>query len=550
MPVVTSQINHNNNSITSKSRLSSLAPSTTNRYYMEASVLYSLTFFLLQNTIQRDVIIIHDSPLTGSVLGVIESCFMGLADTTLFTYDLATLQRVFASPDHTTSRRYVVVLCSLEHTMEIFTEVRRSSLESRSVRWVVVSEEEVLGLTLSMVLREGTHVGLLVRVEPDLYHIFSSYVDMTSAIRFQKVGSWSVDTTTGYLKQPLFPDMSEFYLDLHGRQLKVTTVSSDPFFTLVYRGEGQSPLPDRGIDANIAQTLATFLNFTYEIVVPADRKWGGPQADGTVTGMIGEVYSHRAHLAICEITITVQRESVTDFTLPYFLESTTLVSPAPSELPRALAVFYPFSTYLWGLLAVVVLLMGPLVFLVSRGHDLSVPVVDPSLHSQQQQSVIQTPELGKENRDLLASVSATCFNVFRTIVIQGNLLPARSWPIRLVLFSWFAFCVILYALYSGTLTAYMTKPSFEPPIDSLEDALEAHRRFGFVPVAQQGTSNLRLWRVMNEKVMYMTPKLNSEVRATQRGRHRFHIARNTFLYQGYGIACRIGSPLTTVFDIM
>ncbi|KAK3882211.1 hypothetical protein Pcinc_013384 [Petrolisthes cinctipes] len=442
---------------------------------------------------------------------------MDLTDTTLFTYDLTILQHVFASPDHTSSIRYVIVLCSFEHTMEIFTEVRKSSLESRSVRWVVVTEEEVLGLSLSMVLREGTHVGLLVRVEPNLYHIFSSYVDLTNAI-------------------------SNYYNPIVRR-----------------------PAPNGSFSDNPAD------------LHPSCRD-GVASYSNSHTGMLAVLaLLHKNRL--CTGMLAVQRESVTDFTLPYFLESTTLVSPAPSELPRALAVFYPFSTYLWGLLAVVILLMGPLVFLVSRGHDLSVPVVDPSLHSQQ--SGIQTPgpELRRENRDLLASVSATCFNVFRTIVIQGNLLPARSWPIRLVLFSWFAFCVILYALYAGTLTAYMTKPSFEPPIDSLEDALEAHRRFGFIPVAQQGTSNLRLWRnaekgimkalydfadpsrfptsgnqafkmVMNEKVMYMTPKLNSEVRATQRGRHRFHIARNTFLYQGYGIACRIGSPLTTVFDIM
>lgn len=37
------------------------------------------------------------------------------------------------------------------------------------------------------------------------------------------------------------------------------------------------------------------------------------------------------------------RESVVDFTQPYFLESTTLVSRAPEEKARSLAVFYPFT---------------------------------------------------------------------------------------------------------------------------------------------------------------------------------------------------------------
>ncbi|KAK3864446.1 hypothetical protein Pcinc_029879 [Petrolisthes cinctipes] len=137
----------------------------------------------------------------------------------------------------------------------------------------------------------------------------------------------------------------------------------------------------------------------------------------------------------------------------------------------------------------------------------------------------------------------------------------------------------LTALYSGTLTAYMTKPSYENPIDSLQHLLEAHKE-GFVPGVQQGTSNMRLlkdakqgifkalWEltdptrsfpsgghvamdmVLSSDIVYMSSSLNSEVRATQRGRHRFHLARDTFLPQGYGIACRSGTPFLPVFDAL
>ena len=32
------------------------------------------------------------------------------------------------------------------------------------------------------------------------------------------------------------------------------------------------------------------------------------------------------------------------------------------------------------------------------------------------------------------------FNMFRNIVVQGNLLPATRWPDRFILFFWFLFC--------------------------------------------------------------------------------------------------------------
>lgn len=47
--------------------------------------------------------------------------------------------------------------------------------------------------------------------------------------------------------------------------------------------------------------------------VPDDNNWGTVYEDGTVTGMVGEVASRRAHLAITQITITgkfVYRQTV------------------------------------------------------------------------------------------------------------------------------------------------------------------------------------------------------------------------------------------------
>lgn len=42
----------------------------------------------------------------------------------------------------------------------------------------------------------------------------------------------------------------------------------------------------------------------YRVKVPDDKNWGTVHEDGTVTGMVGEVASRRAHLAITLITIT------------------------------------------------------------------------------------------------------------------------------------------------------------------------------------------------------------------------------------------------------
>ena len=37
-----------------------------------------------------------------------------------------------------------------------------------------------------------------------------------------------------------------------------------------------------------------------------------------------------------------------------------------------------------------------------------------------------------------------CFNMFRTLVLQGNLVPDHSPPIRVFLFTWYVFGIIMY----------------------------------------------------------------------------------------------------------
>lgn len=56
-------------------------------------------------------------------------------------------------------------------------------------------------------------------------------------------------------------------------------------------------------------------------------------------------------------------------------------------------------------------------------------------------------KIKKGSKPGLRGVETFCFNMFRSIIIQGNLLPASSWSLRLFFFTWYAFCVILYGEY-------------------------------------------------------------------------------------------------------
>ncbi|KAK4313218.1 hypothetical protein Pmani_015395 [Petrolisthes manimaculis] len=327
-----------------------------------------------------------------------------------------------------------------------------------------------------------------------------------------------------------------------------------------------------GKEPNVADTLPLSLRegsmesttaprHRYRVQVPADLSWGNLQEDGTVTGIVGEVFARRAHFAIDEITITESRETVLDFTRPYYFDTTTIISRAPTEKNRSLAIFNPFSSQTWITVVLVTLLMGPLGYLFSRVHHQLTQTFD-STHNERSRNVGPSFDSGRikwGSEPGLRGVEMFCFNMFRTIIIQGNLLPASSWPLRLVFFSWYAVCVILYAVYASTLTAYLTKPSFEKPINSLEDLLAARDR-GIVGAVVKDTNMEDLFKVHNsiqdhfkvveKNIPQIAATVYLEIYSVIHLDEAYHIASNNFNPQPYGIVCPSGAPYTDTLNLV
>ncbi|XP_063852040.1 glutamate receptor ionotropic, delta-1-like [Scylla paramamosain] len=270
--------------------------------------------------------------------------------------------------------------------------------------------------------------------------------------RFSFVGVLTGSEMEG-LKSELLPDLRHLYSNLHGRHLLVTTNNNWPFFRINTLRNG-TVIPISGVDLQVINTLSQSLNFTYHLIRPPDGKWGGPHPDGSVTGLVGQVHRHEAHATLCELSITSSRETVVDFTVPYYMESTTLVSGAPKEKSRTFAVFSPFTMEVWLCIVAAVAAVGPFLYLVTR---LLVHVLD---HSDQPR---YTPQ-------------ELSFNMYRNLMVQNNLIATSSWVLKLIFFGWYLFSFYIYAMYSGTLTAVLAIPAFDKPIDSLQQLAGAHRR--------------------------------------------------------------------------
>ncbi|KAK4318684.1 hypothetical protein Pmani_010312 [Petrolisthes manimaculis] len=135
-------------------------------------------------------------------------------------------------------------------------------------------------------------------------------------------------------------------------------------------------------------------------------------------------------------------------------------------------------------------------------------------------------------------------------------------------------------MYAGTLTAELARPAHEAPINSLLDLLRAIHTRGYKMILAEGTSvegifkeaesgiywkladnfdtrteyvntvRAGLSKVLTGPYAYLNGQLSSEMLAEKLGRQRFHISREKFYPQSYGIACTTRSPLTAVLERM
>lgn len=91
-----------------------------------------------------------------------------------------------------------------------------------------------------------------------------------------------------------------------------------------------------GYCIDLLEKLAEDMGFTFDLYIVGDGKYGGLK-NGRWTGLVGDLLSGSAHLAVTSFSINSARSQVIDFTSPFFSTSLgILVGPRPAAwLPPA-----------------------------------------------------------------------------------------------------------------------------------------------------------------------------------------------------------------------
>ncbi|XP_068191243.1 glutamate receptor ionotropic, NMDA 3A [Antennarius striatus] len=215
-----------------------------------------------------------------------------------------------------------------------------------------------------------------------------------------------------------------------------------------------------GYCIDLLEKLAEDMDFTFDLYIVGDGKYGGFK-NGRWTGLVGDLLSGAAHLAVTSFSINSARSQVIDFTSPFF--STSL-----GILVRTRDTAAPIGAFMW-----------PLHWSMWLGIFVSLHVTAIFLTLYEWHSPFGMTPRGR-NRDRVFSFSSAlnvCYAILfgRTVAIK----PPKCWTGRLLMNLWAIFCLFCLSTYTANLAAVMVGEKTYEQLSGIHDPKLHHPSQGF-----------------------------------------------------------------------
>ncbi|CAL8109951.1 unnamed protein product [Orchesella dallaii] len=281
--------------------------------------------------------------------------------------------------------------------------------------------------------------------------------------------------------------------DLKDKILYVTTIIGAPYSIKGEDGNFTGYVPD------LIEKLASVLKFRYEIREVADGKYGGPDPiTKRWNGMIGEVMSGAADMAVADLSINFDRESAVDFTMPFMNLGISILYKNPAKTPPSLFSFLePFNPEVWIYMATAYLGVSLVLFILAR--------ITPVQW--------QNPHPCKDDPDELENdlgVTNALWHNWGSLMQQGSDIAPKALSTRTVAGMWWFFTLIMISSYTANLAAFLANEGMEGAIKDIKDLPGQHKvKYGCV---KSGTtrrffefSNFPLYKEIWTNMVNMKP---------------------------------------------
>ncbi|XP_062537416.1 glutamate receptor ionotropic, kainate 2 isoform X3 [Armigeres subalbatus] len=279
----------------------------------------------------------------------------------------------------------------------------------------------------------------------------------------EKVGVWN--STEGLNITRKKEQMALAFDDgtLQNRTFIVLTAISPPYGMLKdspTRLTGNDRFEGFGID--LINELSLMLGFNYTFVLQEDGVYGSLNREtGKWNGMVQELLEWRADLAITDLTITSDRESAVDFTMPFMNLGISILYRKPTKEPPSLFSFMsPFSKQVWLYLGGAYMMVSMSLFILGR--------LSPKEWDNPYPCIEEPEEL--ENQ---FSLSNSMWFTIGALLQQGSEIAPKASSTRAVASIWWFFTLIMVSSYTANLAAFLTVEQISSPISNAEDLAAA-----------------------------------------------------------------------------
>ncbi|CAF4801980.1 unnamed protein product [Pieris macdunnoughi] len=262
-------------------------------------------------------------------------------------------------------------------------------------------------------------------------------------------------------------------------------------------------------------------NYTYSFLHDEDKSYGKYDPEQKKwTGLIGDLLDKKADLAVCDLTITEERKSVVDFSVPFMTLGISILYTKERKIsPGWFSFLNPYSFDMWMHTATAYCVVSIVLFVCSR--------ISPADWENPQPCDKDPEEL--EN---IWNFKNCVWLTMGSIMTQGCDILPKAIGSRWVCAMWWFFAVIVCQTYIAQLSASMTSALENEPINRVEDLAKQNK---ILYGAIRGGSTLDFFKSSKDKMfrrMYDNMMANPVVllESNDEGERRVLHAKNKYAF--------------------
>ncbi|XP_058063457.1 glutamate receptor ionotropic, kainate 2-like [Anopheles bellator] len=486
----------------------------------------------------------------------------------------ARMKRLFrVSPEHVQTESalyndavkiYATAIRELDATEEI-TPSRLSCGNKNLRQWP-------FGLRIVNYMKVKTEHGITGPIIFDDYgrrtHFHLEIIELSKDEAFKKIATWDPTHGVNYTRSQ-GEVYSQIVESLQNKTFVVASRIGAPFLMMKEKKDGEFLEGNNrfeGYSLELIDGISKILGFQYRMELVPDGKYGSyNKLTKKWDGLVKHLLDRKADLAVCDLTITYERRTAVDFTMPFMTLGISILYATPIQQPKDLFSFLsPLSLDVWIYMATAYLGVSVLLFVLSRMAPAD----------------WENPHPCKQDNDEVENIWDMLNALWLTmgsIMGQGCDILPKAVSTRLVAGMWWFFALIMLSSYTANLAAFLTMERMDATIESAEDlAKQSKIKYGAVvggsTMSFFQTSNFstyqRMWAAMESARPSVFTKSNDEGRdRVIKGKrlYAFLMESTSLEYmteryceltqigglldsKGYGIAMPVNSPYRTAIS--